>query len=106
MIEREFPFTACNHQASGDISSWDTSAIPCIHCHEQSVMCGIRIVMVFCCEYLKYLVEIPIQSFNEHWIMILSTEGVGINLQQSSSVAEGSIEFAVLIQNDGVDKPI
>ena len=50
--------------------------------------------------------QVPIDAFDNHWVVVVSQKNVAIDVQKIKSLPADAVEFAVLIKNNGVAEPV
>ncbi len=88
----------------GKISARNGGAIPCIK-EEQDGLHSNPNGTAFVAHYFLAFVEVVVDSFNHHGVVIATRENMLIELKEVACLFEGTKELAILVQDNCVTEP-
>jgi hypothetical protein len=81
IIDWEGEFTADCNKATRDVRAWNWARIPCIQKKEERFQSN-AYHATFICHDTKPFIEVTTEAFNNHCIVIVPRDDMGVNLEE------------------------
>ncbi len=97
-------FSTESNETAGKISARNEGAIPRVK-EEQDGLHSNPNGTAFIAHYFQAFVEVAVDSFNYHGVVIATRGNMSIELKEVTCLFEGTKELAILVQDDHVTEP-